>query len=910
MNYVPYDPLKDLLDTIPKIIVPKDTYLELECRFSIDGRKSDRIKTRQLSPSETTRLAKNIINDHLSKQTQCEIEQSINFIKSDKTIKQLIFINGKQDKNRQKHYKKNKITNSLIIVANPTYKIALSLEESVTPFDIITCHIARIKLRFSIILEPWRLDITLIKQVPDFVNPSIIKEYKSKTLYEININNFIDKAPWDFIDYIEFEAEYINKLDKITVADFINISNIMESYMNTLYTGDLPLSCGLTQDDPLNFMIDHSQISEQIIKKKLMEDYHKHLYQIALYINPKTANKFKHNYSIKQLSNQVIELDKFIFLSNVYPKITEYYITDKVDGQRALIHINENGAWALTDELIHLGDSHEITTTFVFDTEKYETEEHIIYYIFDVIVWKNQSLIDQPFSERKTYFSDAIKIANSIPYLTLKTKPFFRLTKTFQTEILTFKNNKKSYETDGLIFTPVDGQYCTMKVYKYKPIDKLSIDFLIKECPKQLKGLSPFISKKKHLYLLFNGISYNVFNKLVMDKVKYHNILFSGYAHARYFPIPFNPSDRYFAYLYESNKDGLDGQIGEFIIKNTKNLPYEYEWQLLRIRTDRQIDLQNGVYFGNNYQIAEKNWFNYQNPLIIEKLTEQDLGYFQVHDSELQRATRNYNSFVKATIFETFYGTEYVMDLASGKGQDLFRYAKYNMKHVLFIEKDKTALMELLNRKHIFATQPKNSNAMQILIQALDLNNPYTENIQQINKSCIPIPNSGYSLIMCNFAFHYFLANTQELTNIVKFISHYLCPGGRFIFTGFDGQAVFDLLKKNNGYWVSQIPNKFGIKKKYKGSILHPTGQQIEVLLPFSNNQYYDEYLINISHIAKIFKQVGMILETKQCFSEYLDRYKKENLVGYNQLDSDDLTYIKLYHYYGFYKEIKKNKKS
>ena len=55
----------------------------------------------------------------------------------------------------------------------------------------------------------------------------------------------------------------------------------------------------------------------------------------------------------------------------------------------------------------------------------------------------------------------------------------------------------------------------------------------------------------------------------------------------------------------------------------------------------------------------------------------------------VQKASRSYNSFVKSEIFNRFRGTEWVMDLASGKGQDFFRYSSNNMKNIVFLEIDK-----------------------------------------------------------------------------------------------------------------------------------------------------------------------------------------------------------------------------
>jgi hypothetical protein len=74
-------------------------------------------------------------------------------------------------------------------------------------------------------------------------------------------------------------------------------------------------------------------------------------------------------------------------------------------------------------------------------------------------------------------------------------------------------------------------------------------------------------------------------------------------------------------------------------------------------------------------------------------------------------------------IFQQFENVEWVMDLASGKGQDLFRYGNYGFNHVLFAEIDKNALFELINRKHIFSNDRKTQGRLDIKTQQLDLNN-------------------------------------------------------------------------------------------------------------------------------------------------------------------------------------------
>jgi len=454
-----------------------------------------------------------------------------------------------------------------------------------------------------------------------------------------------------------------------------------------------------------------------------------------------------------------------------------------------------------------------------------------------------------------------------------------------------------------------------MQVYKYKPLEKLTVDFLIKKCPKKLLGIKPYIENNNSLYLLFCGIRKTVYEKLKMQVIdRYDNVFphINTYHLPEYFPIQFEPSNLRFAYLFWSDNTDLDDNIGEFRICNWEDDHTNYKWELLKIRDDRKIEVARGNYFGNNYKIAELTWMSYQNPLIIEDLSLDELTnvYFQKHESKLHDASRSYNSYVKTKIFDQYDNTDTVMDIASGKGQDLFRYAKSRIGKVLFLEIDGTALLELIRRKHDYSTNRSYHNKMSILTQQMDLNEPYQTNINRLNKTNLIIPNNGFNLIVCNFAMHYLVSGKSAVINIGRFISHYLKPGGRFIFTSFDGERVFNLLEENKGEWKSEIKNKFHIKKKYKNKIFQPVGQQIDVLLPFSNGTYYTEYLININYISAEFEKFGLILETNQSFEEYQASYSgQRNKKNPNKImDSDDLLYTSLYNYYGFYKTAKKSR--
>lgn len=609
--------------------------------------------------------------------------------------------------------------------------------------------------------------------------------------------------------------------------------------------------------------------------------YQEVIYDIAKLVKPKIQHMFKNKYGMKQLSNQVIELNKATYLSELHQKITNHLITDKIDGKRTILYLSNDRSYAVNDILTELDIKMKDTT--ILDTEMYEDN----YYIFDVMVYNGKSLIDQPFEERLKYFEKFNDMSR------IKTKTFIKLTTNYKEQIREFKKEKKAYKVDGIILTPVDGKYNDMVVYKYKPPEQLTIDFLIKRCPAKLQEENKLSDNNQILYLLFCGINKRIFYKLSMKMVKYYNDIFPDIDTKnlpQYFPIQFEPSSQKNAYFFWSDKKHLDGEVGEFLY-NT----HTKKWTLEKIREDRRVDVKRGNYFGNNYKIAEFVWMAYFDPLIIEDIQENQDIYFQEHNNILQKASRNFNSYVKSEIFKKFRNTTWVMDLASGKGQDLFRYGSINIRNIIFTELDKVALMELISRKHSFATET--NNHMNILIQNVDLLDKYQNNIQLINNIHT---KQNIDMIMCNLAFHYLMKNKKSLENVCKLINHYLKPNGRFVFSAFNGHKIVKLLEEHHGEWTVKVGDrvKYSIMKKYSENHITKIGQKIDVSLPFSKNTYYSEYLININTIERALGKYNIVLESNESFSKYFNSYNKKS-----ELDTNDRIYIDMYHYYIFVKK-------
>jgi len=804
--------------------------LELELIFTVDNRIKHDSNLKSYNTDKTIEYARKLIKKYDKKY----IHQSINYISDDGTMQQN-FNNG--EKTDEVYYKKERVLNNMYFIhnINPSYKLSLKYENPITNFDKKKIKLIRIKNRICIELYEWRLDITQVKTV-NISEMVSLKKYKDMLFTKDSLNTFDDK--WNLADAIEFELEYKGKISNFTIEKLLIADEIFEDFHEST-------------------------------------NYQEYIYKIASYIKPHIKEKFRFEYGFKQLGNAVKELDKIRFLNKVQENMANYYITDKLDGKRTILYLH-NKSYAVSDDIIEIPIKRDLC---ILDTEFYEDS----YYIFDVMVYNGKSLIDKPFEERLKYFDK---------FPEFKTKLFIKLTGDYRNQIKEFKNEKKPYEVDGIVLTPADGTYNEMEVFKYKPVEKLTIDFLIRRCPPKLLGISPYLDTDKKLYLLFCGISNSVFKKMGIELIPYYNDLFNITKNnlPQYFPIQFQTSNKTFSYLYWSNED-LDYEVGEFIYKNN-------EWELVKIRTDRKVEVQRGNYFGNNFEIAEKNWVSYDNPLVIEEIP--DSAYFMIHDNKLLESSRKYNNFVKSQIINQFRNVKSVMDIASGKGQDLTKYIKAHVSNLICLEIDRDAISELMNRKY---DSIKNNHYMpKIQVHQMDINNSYKDNIQILDES-LQIPHASIDCIICNLAFHYFLASEKSLVNVISFIDNYLKQGGRFIFTTFDGQKVLDLLNQTGEWTVKEGDTiKYSIKRLYKDSDLINTGQKIDVKLPFSD-EYYSEYLVNINFIEEVFKKKGYELEINKSFSEYEKLYEKTDLSRY-ELDSNDKKYVNLYHYYQFHKKI------
>ena len=578
----------------------------------------------------------------------------------------------------------------------------------------------------------------------------------------------------------------------------------------------------------------------------------------------------KHNI-LRNMWNAVFEMNKADFYKNVAPNIQNFYISNKADGIRTILIISNGTMVAVNNKITKYegcnGDA-------ILDAEYIDGK----YYVFDAIA-HGKSVIDEPTHKRLLIVDDIIK--NSMCDLIVK-KKFVLLTRDFGNEIRDMYAYMKDlpYENDGIIFTPKNGGYFAT-IWKYKPVK--TIDLLVKK--------SPFSDE----LWLFCGINRKTFISLNMILVNGYEKIFPNLHGLPYFPIQFSPSYAEFAYVWKYPDDCKVDKSE--IVNNVCEFTWEDKMIFTKVRTDKADDVKANKYFGNSLYIAEYTLGAMIDPLTVEELCnprKDGMGYFAADTPETYRTVINYNSRAKNSLISNYKNYGFVIDLASGRGQDMFRLNDIGIKHGLFIDIDGNALSELITRKHNMKKGA--SLSMKVSTHMTDLSQP----VKKVLSGIFTHHEKKADACMMNFAIHYLCGSAATIENFAKILRELLLPGGSFHFTSFDGEKIYKLLEQNGGSWIvhSGASIKYGIKKLYKSQELEPFGQPIDVVLPFKQGEYTTEYLVNFDAIINIFATQGILLVKKGNFADFSGSEPFTSLLA--KMDKDERIYMGLHGYCTF----------
>jgi hypothetical protein len=811
----------------------------------------------------------------------------------------------KDVKTRDIYSTKTRLMRPIHINEFPKYSVGIAEETPIKSFGVPPTALIRIKLRNSYIIDKWRIDLTAVKQMNmSDVKDQLLEIKKRIILPTLTAENFFTTIPHEEISQYEIEAEWIG--DKLIREDVDSIVLKLKDLFATSTSND-------------------------------NSEYHSSIYEVAKLIidNKHIINKFKTEFGLKRLLNQVVALSKNTY-REIYPPIG-YYLTDKADGTRACAYVANGmltiissdirkfafGTDSSTDSSTGGSTDGSTASTIICDCELLNDK----LLVFDCM-WFEKSLCDLDYATRFTYIDAAVKIINTI--MPCARKNIIIVSDNLKESFDAIYRAPRDYTIDGLILTEPGKNYKSTRNYKWKPIENNTIDFLAVRCPQSLLGKAPYIDAPgKQLYLLFVGIDHTMRTKLNLTLIQDYRKLFDP--PGEYYPVQFSPSIDKYAYLYQHSGEDINYKVIE-LCKQTKDKKSTIgEWSFVRVRTDRSNEKN---YFGNDFKIAELTYMNYIDVFTYNDLIIPSGGYFAYTSSDTYMAANRYKRFVISLLIKNnLSGVKWVIDLAAGRGGDLHRYQEVGVGDTLFIDVDSSAIVELIRRKfdmfnikrrrmQQWGTSTVTEHAMTVHTLVRDLRDNYKDIIADTSRVVLPNTVNG---IVCNFAIHYFCDTTQNIRNLLTYVSKMLTVGGVFIFTTLDGRRVFNKLSKipkdgqyelsdqsasavngssdntNNELEIADYIHggadaKYIIKKMYTADKLAPVGQKIGVRLPFAD-ELREEPLANIDMIISECGTLGMEVELNEPFDIYLKQFENADKDLYSRLTGSDIEYISLHQF-------------
>lgn len=767
-----------------------------------------------------------------------------------------------------------------------SYNVVLSLEkDNILSFISDESAIIRIKNRVSFLMTEgiftWRLDMSVVKEVlgsnaGKSLTTIVGQMFRNHTVTPNNLLTLFneDKISQKIYKY-EIELELINN-DQIKSNDIIAIAK------------------------KILFIANPDYMSHITLQSKI--------YEVAKYIikAPGLLQQFQNNLGLKQLLPKVQALTRYDY-RNIYP-VYGYYLTDKADGIRAIGICNGTKGFIISDTLRTYDKNYNAEANILVTIVDAELIDEVLY-IFDAIIINGNDISQLSFDLRLAMLPEAAELLR-VTGIKAEVKPFILITDNIEASVKEIYNRKRPYKIDGLIFVEPGKSYMTTKNYKWKRIEDNTIDFLVKKAPKSILGQRPFITREKYtLYFLFVGISYDLFHALGLHRCIGYGDIFDDAKFASssaYFPIQFCPSNAPLAYIYyhpDSDPMIIENNVVEFSC--TTNCSASdggplIGWQPIRIRDDRRKDLESKIYYGNDYKIAEITWINYLDPFPLEQLwiNVSPDDYFSSNKSKIYNAQTSVLSFLKHERIMSYSHQNWIVDIGSGKGQDLGRYFNAKIKNVIAIDNDKASLSELIRRKFTFATERKKNSSTNVYVVLADMTSDYESILSRIY-NVLNVQKDNIDSVICNLSIHYYIYTNSLLTNFINFTNSLLKPNGYLVITCFFGEAIFDLLKNlDEGQTWTTYDNeviKYSIKKMYSSTKLENMGQKIGVVLPFSRGEYYEEYLVNTEYLITELKKYGFKLVGKKSVSNILPDFKLQNPSISSNLSNDDITYLSLY---------------
>ena len=457
----------------------------------------------------------------------------------------------------------------------------------------------------------------------------------------------------------------------------------------------------------------------------------------------------------------------------------EYCVTEKADGLRKLLYISKDGLIYLIDHNMNIQYTgcrtrHHNNYGTIIDGEHVMYDKHgnyiNNYLCFDIYFMGKKDIRHLPFLKnnnndgRYDYLIDYIK-ALDIEYISKSNTKYFIINiKKFYSNmgqndiyeqckkiINNINNDLYDYNTDGLVFTPINKSVGCDKLVKHvksrkvtwkwslkwKPPNHNTIDFLIttkkdkngmdwvgnmfesgvnnkhNKSIKQYKNITLRVgySIKRHGYLNPCG---DIYDDKIYNDIDNDNDIENDYRPAPF--IPYEPTPDYDIFscniplVNKGNEMHMTLENSDEVFNDETIVEFRYEpkndkhWRFIpiKVRYDKTEDyLSNNKVYGNDFRTALSVWKSINNPItehmittgvnIPDNIDNEDIYYNKKTGYNTTQSLRDFhNRYVKRQLIHNISKPgDTLIDMTVGKAGDLYKWVDARLSFILGIDLSK-----------------------------------------------------------------------------------------------------------------------------------------------------------------------------------------------------------------------------
>lgn len=246
---------------------------------------------------------------------------------------------------------------------------------------------------------------------------------------------------------------------------------------------------------------------------------------------------------------------------------------------------------------------------------------------------------------------------------------------------------------------------------------------------------------------------------------------------------------------------------------------------------------------------------------------------------------RVFHNWVKNELLHTVnnslrqkYNEVNILELAVGKGGDMYKWMGINANEVIGFDIDKESINGKNGAYHRYnklKSRQKYDNKIKppkCSFYVMDLSEP-----KSFDKMKKILKDKKFHIVSCQFAMHYFFRDESALNTFTKMIGTFIHDNGYFIATTMNKELIIKLLEKKNKHSgeIYEIEKSYDLKSKYNNQYIVSLGDKGEDHY-FAENKSH-EFLADIDLLTENLSKYNVHLENKKTFDIWYSEYLKHD---------------------------------